>query len=155
MTRNVEEYIEELKTRGLDPERETMMRRELASGHDHPVPATFVPREDSFYPISLYAYHDLPFLQGMALANPDRHSSIRSLDELLERDKQREEDGFPRKIRMGRLIKPGKGGKDKIVVVPTTVEEKLVHDLVRTDEDEAGGSGDGEGRRGHRRAAGA
>lgn len=74
-------------------------------------------------------------------------SQIRSIDELLERDKQREKDGFPRKIRLGRLIKPGKGGKDKVVIVPSTVEEKLIHDntLKEASEDSpAGGSGDGE-----------
>ncbi len=53
---------------------------------------------------------------------------LRSIDDLLERDRHREKDGFPRKIRVGRLIKPGRGGKDKVVVVPTTVEEKLIHD---------------------------
>ena len=58
-------------------------------------------------------------------------TSIRSLEELLERDRQREKDGFPRKIRVGRLIRPGKGGKEKVVVVPTTVEEKFVHDQIR------------------------
>ncbi len=74
-------------------------------------------------------------------------SQIRSIDELLERDKQREKDGFPRKIRLGRLIKPGKGGKDKVVVVPSTVEEKLIHDNTFKDASEdspAGGSGEGE-----------
>ncbi len=71
---------------------------------------------------------------------------LRSIDELLEQDKQREKDGFPRKIRVGRLIKPGKGGKDKIVVVPTTVEEKFIHDSIHSPEEEgeAGGSGEGE-----------
>ena len=42
--------------------------------------------------------------------------------------RQREKDGFPRKIRVGRLIKPGKRGKEKVVIVPTTVEEKFCHD---------------------------
>jgi len=75
------------------------------------------------------------------------HTYLRSLDDLLEKDKQREADGFPRKIRVGRMIKPGKGGKEKIVVVPTTDEEKFIHDkLSRQDEDgdASGGSGDGE-----------
>ena len=47
---------------------------------------------------------------------------------------------------MGRLIKPGKSGKDKIVIVPSTVEEKFLHDTsFRTDEEQgSGGSGDGE-----------
>jgi len=68
------------------------------------------------------------------------------ITDLLERDKQREEDGFPRKIRVGRMIKPGRGGKDKIVVVPTTVEEKFIHDrsFKPSEEDPSGGSGEGE-----------
>jgi uncharacterized sporulation protein YeaH/YhbH (DUF444 family) len=73
-------------------------------------------------------------------------ANIRSIDELLERDKQREEDGFPRKISVGRLIKPGKSGREKVVIVPTTVEEKFLHDASFRDEEEQahGGSGDGE-----------
>ena len=45
------------------------------------------------------------------------------------------------------MIKPGKGDKDKIVIIPTTVEEKFIHDSLREDTDEAepsGGTGDGE-----------
>ena len=34
----------------------------------------------------------------------------------------REEDGFPRKIRVGRMVKPGRGGKDKVVVVPFGID---------------------------------
>ncbi len=47
---------------------------------------------------------------------------------------------------VGRLIKPGKSGKQKVVIVPTTVEEKFLHDTsFRTEEDKStGGSGDGE-----------
>ncbi|MBT1073834.1 DUF444 family protein [Geobacter grbiciae] len=70
---------------------------------------------------------------------------IRSLDELLERDRLREEDGFPRKIRIGKLIKPGKGKQEKFVVVPTTVEEKFMHDRAPTppeEEEPMGGTGD-------------
>ncbi|MBF0377923.1 MAG: DUF444 family protein [Desulfamplus sp.] len=73
-----------------------------------------------------------------------------TLDELLEKDKKREEDGFKRKIRIGRIVKPVRGGgKEKIVVVPTTVEEKFVHDEIQlgTEDGEGepnGGTGDGE-----------
>ena len=72
-----------------------------------------------------------------------------TLDELLERDRKREEDGFKRKIRIGRIVKPGRGGKDKIIIVPTTVEEKFVHDEIHPDQDPAegeptGGTGEGE-----------
>ena len=86
-------------------------------------------------------------IAGMDSPHTPYHSQLGSLDELLERDKQREEDGFPRKIHMGRLIKPGKGGKDKIVVVPTTIEEKFMHDPnfdEQQEGDASGGSGEGQ-----------
>ena len=72
-----------------------------------------------------------------------------TLDELLERDRRREEDGFKRKIRIGRIVKPGSGGKDKIIIVPTTVEEKFVHDEIHPDQEQGegestGGTGEGE-----------
>ncbi len=72
-----------------------------------------------------------------------------TLDELLERDRRREEDGFKRKIRIGRIVKPGTGGKEKIIIVPTTVEEKFVHDEIHPDQepgegDPTGGTGQGE-----------
>lgn len=95
-----------------------------------------------------YAYGDLPWLQALtALALP-LAARLGTLDDLMQRDARREEDGFPRKIRIGRLVKPGRGGKHKVVVVPTTVEEKLVHDnsfAERADQPgPAGGSGEGE-----------
>jgi uncharacterized sporulation protein YeaH/YhbH (DUF444 family) len=72
-----------------------------------------------------------------------------TLDELLERDRKREEDGFKRKIRIGRIVKPGTGAKEKIIIVPTTVEEKFVHDEVNLNQDPeegdaTGGTGEGE-----------
>ena len=72
-----------------------------------------------------------------------------TLDELLERDRKREQDGFKRKIRIGRIVKPGSGGKDKIIIVPTTVEEKFVHDEINLDQnpqegEPTGGTGEGE-----------
>jgi len=72
-----------------------------------------------------------------------------TLDELLERDRKREEDGFKRKIRIGRIVKPGSGGKDKIIIVPTIVEEKFVHDEINLDQkpeegEPTGGTGEGE-----------
>ena len=74
--------------------------------------------------------------------------TLRSLDELLERDRQREKDGFPRKIKIGRLVRPGRGKGDKLVLVPTTVEEKFIHDLSRKSQKgeggETGGAGEGE-----------
>lgn len=96
----------------------------------------------------LYAYEDLTHLQGLAAPSQgDYFPSLGSVEELLERDLQREKDGFPRKIRIGRIIKVGQGGKEKIVVVPTTVEEKLFHDTrpeQTQEEGEAGGAGEGD-----------
>ena len=94
----------------------------------------------------LYESSDLSVLQsGLAPRNTFVHS-LSSIDELLERDKQREKDGLPKKIRIGRLVKPGRGGKGKIVVVPTTVEEKFIHDKKPSEseeEDATGGAGEG------------
>jgi hypothetical protein len=76
--------------------------------------------------------------------------TIGSIEDLIERDIQREKDGFPRKIRIGKLIRPVRSGKEKVVVVPTTVEEKLYHDSMTPPRDQAegsggsGGSGEGE-----------
>ena len=76
------------------------------------------------------------------------HRQLKSIDDLLDRDKQREQDGFPRKIRLGRIFRPGKGGKGKIVVVPTVTEEKFYHDSIRfkdgsSQSEQTGGSGEG------------
>ncbi len=71
---------------------------------------------------------------------------LKTLDELLEHDKQREADGFPRRIRLGRLTKPLPGKKAQVVVVPTTTEPKFYHDDSVTEDGEGsptGGSGDG------------
>ena len=87
----------------------------------------------------LYNYHDAevwaltPILKLSALA------PTRSLDDLMARDKQREKDGFPRKIRLGKVVKPGGKDDERVIVVPTTVEEKFLHDSVTVDEDGAGG----------------
>jgi uncharacterized sporulation protein YeaH/YhbH (DUF444 family) len=94
----------------------------------------------------IYGQSDLGLLQSMPPPRSTYVHSLSSIDELLERDRQREKDGFPRKIRIGRLISPGHGGKGKIVVIPTTVEEKFLHDNrvnESTEEESTGGSGDG------------
>ena len=95
-----------------------------------------------------YAYGDLPWLQAIAAPVAPQSVRIGTLDDLMQRDQRREQDGFPRKIRIGRLVKPGRGGKHRVVVVPTTVEEKFLHDgafAERSGEPgPAGGSGEGE-----------
>jgi len=99
---------------------------------------------DPFRPLSLYGYNDQRMLMDNVPERPVLATSVHSLDYLLEKDSQREKDGFPRKIRVGKMVKPGRDGDDKVVVVPTTVEEKLIHDrIVPQDEEEGEGQGDG------------
>jgi len=102
------------------------------------------PFPDTHAPVpAIYGWSDAAMFGGPGVKSP--YLALSTLGELLERDKQREKDGFPRKIRVGRLIKPGKGDKDSIVVVPTTVEEKFIHDQsYPSTEEEAGGTGEGE-----------
>lgn len=72
---------------------------------------------------------------------------VKNLDKLLKRDKLREKDGLPRKIKIGHIIKPGKNGKQKIIVVPVVQEEKLVHDKNFKQEKQlpdSSGAGEGE-----------
>jgi len=69
--------------------------------------------------------------------------NLMSVDKLLENDKRREKDGFPRKIKLGKFMKPSKNSKNKIVVVPTTEEEKLIHVDPSNSKDMAG-TGKGE-----------
>jgi len=77
--------------------------------------------------------------------------ALKSLDELLKKDKEREKDGFPKKIKIGKFVKPTKGGdKNKIIIIPTVVEEKFIHDdRARSkdflDEEGRESSGSGEG----------
>lgn len=96
---------------------------------------------------AIQAPNDQSALLAMQPPQSTGTTSLQTLDELLARDRQREKDGFPRKIRVGRMIKPGLRGKDKVVVVPTTVEEKLVHDTADHPSEaspSAGGAGEGE-----------
>jgi hypothetical protein len=140
------DYYERLKSTGLTQAQEQKILAELNDNRSHDI--SDVHEVDTpIYPDHLYSYSDLLFLQQQAPPYVAFQNYLKSLDELLEQDRKREEDGFPRKIRVGRLVRPGKGGKEKIVVVPTTVEEKLIHDRSiqsKEDEDSAGGSGEGE-----------
>ena len=139
-------YFNKIKKRGITSEREDIIKKELSLEGDHSLPKEPDKNKQSITPKELYAYDDLTTLQSFSNLYEDFLLCLQSVDELLERDKQRDQDGFPRKIRVGRLIKPGKGGKDKVVIVPTTVEEKFIHDRVKqtSEESSSGGTGDGE-----------
>lgn len=143
--KHIEEAFAALKKRGLDPEREKRMLAELEDrrNHDLPPPAAKGTLQEG--PASLYEQDDFKLLQDLSIA-PTYTTCLRSLDELMERDRLREQDGFPRKIRIGRLIKPGKAGQQNVIVVPSTVEEKFYHDRIKRPDEEStsGGTGDGE-----------
>ena len=96
---------------------------------------------------SLLDFNDYRQLMRRAVPRSPHFSSLKTLDELLEKDKKREKDGFPKKIRIGKILKPTKDKKGKVVVVPTTTEPKFLHDESVTEEQEGestGGSGEGE-----------
>jgi len=113
-------WLEQLRAAGLDPAREARLRAELEPGDV------------------------LDRLLALAPPTAAPIARLGSLDDLMDRDNRREADGFPRKIRIGKLVKPWKGGRNKVVVVPATVEEKLVHDP-RFKEDGDGGQQGGSG----------
>jgi len=125
--RDLQKYLERLRQAGLDPEREARFREEAESADREHAPESARGAEASGPP-SLYGWHDMAVLQRQPRPTHSFTAQLKSLDELLERDRQREQDGFPRKIKMGKLVKPGKGTRGKVVVVPSTEEEKFYHD---------------------------
>jgi len=127
------------------PERRKRLEAELAGGAEHELRES---SETASTIASLYGVWDPVALQDLTPPGGNASLRLRSLDELLDRDRRREKDGFPRKIRVGKLIKPGRGDRDKVVVVPTTVEEKLVHDKLEQPDDEQTSGGVGEGEEG-------
>lgn len=82
--------------------------------------------ELSKMPPGIYDFTDYNTIVGMESIGSSM-TKIYDLNRLLEKDKLREKDGLPRKIRLGKLVKPSRDGKNKIVVVPTANEEKLYH----------------------------
>lgn len=146
--KKLEALYAQAKARGLTAEQQKVIQHEmnLVNGQqgecDHSCPPAPAPR-----PPSLYSYNDLAALQELTpnILSSSSFSSGQSIDDLLARDIQRGEDGFPRKIRVGKMVKPGGDGDDKVVVVPTTVEEKFVHDQIYFPEEDEGGEEEGEG----------
>lgn len=137
-------YYEQLKKEGRLSEREADIQVELEDTRLHlledPDGDTQLPKLND-----LYSSNDFVMLHNMEQGKGPLMSSIRSIDDLLDRDRIREEDGFPRKIKVGKLVKPGRGTEEKVVVVPTTVEEKFLHDNRFLEQDEGGGGGGGHG----------
>jgi uncharacterized sporulation protein YeaH/YhbH (DUF444 family) len=142
MKKDLKDLYEQLKKKGLTPAQQRVIELELRLAAED-LNSSFGSCPHSK---RISDYNDLQYLQDMVMMNLAM-STTHSIDDLIARDTQREKDGFPRKIRIGKMIKPSQDGDDKVVIVPTTVEEKLLHDQVRVNEEEgedAGGSGDGE-----------
>lgn len=138
MKEKLQKLYNSLKAQGLSAEQERMIRYELDLLEvDGEHKELVEPRVRD-----IYSYRDLELLHSASPPNLMALSTVQSLDYLLEKDKQREKDGFPRKIRVGKMVKPSQNGDDKVVIVPTTVEEKLLHDKVRPEEEGEGGDGD-------------
>ncbi len=141
MMQKLQDIYHRLQKEGLKPEQERIIKYELDLAAREGTLEHFC--SDIFpYPDNIYSFNDWAMLLGVHRPAILSLSPTHSIDELLERDRQREEDGFPRKIHVGKMIKPGRHGTDKVVVVPTTVEEKLLHDQVRVNEEEEGGGGE-------------
>lgn len=140
--KTIDNKISETVDLNLISEKKQRMLEELNGTQTHEVVEE---RDDSFHIQGLYSYCDQQMLNKSAI-NLSPVNALSSMDELLDRDRQREKDGFPRKIRVGRLIKPGKIDGGSIVIVPTTVEEKFIHDSSVNEENdtESGGTGQGE-----------
>jgi uncharacterized sporulation protein YeaH/YhbH (DUF444 family) len=126
----------------MSPEQRKLIRLELEGEQDHRLPL----KPNLNLPPEMYDWFDLAVLQGLSPSSSGSLANLKTLDELMEKDKQREKDGFPKRIKIGRIVKPSKNKKDQIVVVPTTTEPKFYHDKSVTDEEETstGGSGEGE-----------
>ena len=141
MKKKLEALYHTLKAKGLSQEQERLIRLEISfsdlDGDHHLCSASSTSSQKQ----NIYDYNDLQLFLNESPAQAMTISSAQSLDYLLEKDKQREKDGFPRKIRVGKMVKPSQSGDDKVVIVPTTVEEKLLHDKVRVSEE---GEGDGD-----------
>jgi uncharacterized sporulation protein YeaH/YhbH (DUF444 family) len=73
---------------------------------------------------------------------------FKTLEEILKRDALREKDGFKRKIKYSKIIKPGKNGKNKVIIKPFVEEEKLYHAPIPSEDGEGQSSGSGEGEEG-------
>lgn len=133
--------LQQLKAQGLPPEQIEMIERELKEPKKHQL------KKKSKAPktLSLYDYNDVKVLLGF---NPKAPyiALLKTIDELLEQDRQREKDGFPRRIRLGKLVKPSQGGKGEVIIVPSTTETKFYHDdePSQDQEETTGGVGEGE-----------
>ncbi|MBN2668219.1 MAG: DUF444 family protein [Bacteroidales bacterium] len=95
---------------------------------------------------NIYLNDDFDMLQDRSVQSRLSPTSLKTLEDLIEQDNQRVKDGFPRRIRIGKLVKPTKDNKGQVIIVPTTTEPKFYHDNRITEDPndlgETGGTGD-------------
>jgi len=132
---------DKLKKTGLSSEGEAIIQQEIGAIENKQFSKHFIKKNSGY---GLYDKNDADLF--LTISKDKFILEMFTLDELLERDKQREIDGFPRRIRLGKFIKPIQGKKEQIIVVPTTTEPKFYHDnsITEDEEETTGGSGDGE-----------
>lgn len=138
---NLHTYLAQLKEQGISFEQERLIEQELQGEQIHTIlpHQTFRQTTEGFYDKS-----DGEVLLKMKKPKTPYYLGLQTLEELLEKDKQREKDGFPRRIRLGKLVKPSEKNKQEIIVVPTTVETKFYHGDSPDEENQTGGVGEGE-----------
>jgi len=132
---------DKLKKTGLSTEQEEVIQQELKAIENK---QTSKASAKTVQESKLYHTNDADLFLSI---NKEKFTlEMFTLDELLERDKIREADGFPRRIRLGKYIKPIQGKKEQIIVVPSTTEPKFYHDdsITEDEEESTGGSGEGE-----------
>jgi uncharacterized protein len=137
MKKNFEDFIPE----NLTSEQRKLIERELNLLMNHNTDQPEILNTEN----KIYTLTDWDVLPGFSPL-PNFTSALQTLEELIDRDKKREEDGFPRRIRLGKMTKPTRDKKNKVVIVPTTTEPKFYHDdsITEDNEQQTGGSGEGE-----------
>ncbi len=138
---NLQQYIARLTAQGITPEQEAIIQHELQGTFEHTLPTQKPLKANTE---GFYDKGDWEVLLRMHVPQAPYYMGLQTLDELLEKDKQREKDGFPRRIRLGKLVKPSEKNKQEIIIVPTTVETKFYHGDSPDEDDQTGGVGKGE-----------
>jgi uncharacterized protein len=142
---DIKKILKKYLSKGISPEHEEMIRWELhmiEQQKNLTEKQVFKEKEHD-----LYFPGDSIVWQKFQLPPENQVISLQTLDELLKRDSLREQDGFKRRILLGKFIRPGGANGTKVVVVPSTTEPKLYHDDSvgeENEEDLTGGSGKGE-----------
>ncbi|MCF8371511.1 MAG: DUF444 family protein [Bacteroidales bacterium] len=141
MKSNEREILRKLIDKGLPAGQRELIERELEMSKSRTIPRhARIPKYDNFFSMD-----DFFSFYGYKNEAQEARVNLKTLEELLEQDKQRDADGFPKRVKIGRLIKPVKGKSGKVIIVPTTTEPKFYHDnsMDESEEGQTGGSGEG------------